>query len=91
MIVFQTVHRSSELEFDFPLVPLSLEDPETGEIIRLQPGEIKEHYQQQVATYNREIEMKMSQYKVDFTLVDTAKDVGYALIPFLVKRRKMSR
>lgn len=90
VIVFHTTHQPSEVDFEFPSVPLQFEDPETGESIRVQPSDVKEEYIKRITTYNQEIKLKMSQYKVDFVLADTSKDVAHALIPFLVKRRKMS-
>ncbi len=90
VIVFHTVHKPSEVDFDFPSVPVSFEDAESGEIIKVQPSEIKADYKQAIADYNQDIKLKMSQYKVDFVVADTADSVAHAIIPFLVKRKKMS-
>jgi uncharacterized protein (DUF58 family) len=90
VIVFHTVHKPSEVEFDFPSVPMSFQDAESGEILKVQPAEIKNQYQKAIKEYNQYIKLKMSQYKVDFVVADTSETVAHALIPFLVKRRKMS-
>jgi len=90
VMVFHTLHAPSEINFDFPSVPLTFEDAETGEMLKVQPSEVKESYLENIANYNRDIKLKMSQYKIDFIEADTSKTVEHSLIPFLVKRKKMT-
>jgi uncharacterized protein (DUF58 family) len=90
VMVFHTLHAPSEVKFDFPSVPLTFEDAETGEILKVQPSEVKESYLANIAEYNKSLKNKMIQYKIDFVEADTSKPVEHALIPFLVKRKKMN-
>jgi len=90
VMVFHTLHSPSEVEFNYPSVPLTFEDAETGEVLKIQPSEVRENYVASIAKYNREIKLKMSQYKIDFVEADTSKTVEHSLIPFLVKRKKMT-
>jgi len=90
VMVFHTLHAPGEINFDFPSVPLTFEDAETGEMLKVQPSEVKESYLENIANYNRDIKLKMSQYKIDFIEADTSKTVEHSLIPFLVKRKKMT-
>lgn len=90
IIVFQTVDRSKEIDFDFAGVPTTFIDAETGAQLKLKPQEIKEEYQSRINAYEKEIKLKMSQYKVDYMEADVAKGVEHVLIPFLVKRNRMT-
>lgn len=90
VIVFHTLHAPSEVDFEFPSVPLTFEDAETGELLKIQPTEVRETYLKNIAVYTSNIKAKMNQYKIDYVEVDTSKTVEHALIPFLVKRKKMN-
>ncbi len=90
VIVFHTIHKPSEYYFDFPSAPLTFEDAETGELLKLQPNEVREQYVASIEEYTRNLRLKMSQYKIDYVEADTSKGVEHALIPFLVKRKKMN-
>ncbi|MBR9859615.1 DUF58 domain-containing protein [bacterium] len=91
VIVFNTLHVPTELEFEFGNRPVTFEDLESGEKLRVQPTEIRETYVARIENYLKEIRLKMSQYKIDFTVADTSKGVEHSVIPFLVKRSKMTR
>ncbi|NNJ54829.1 MAG: DUF58 domain-containing protein [Bacteroidia bacterium] len=90
VIVFHTLHKPSEFDFDFPSAPMTFEDAETGEKLRLQPNEVKEQYVTSIKEYSKKLRLKMSQYKIDYVEADTSKGVEHALIPFLVKRKKVN-
>lgn len=89
VIVFNTVHRPTEIDFDYGVAPITFEDPETGERLKLQPSDVKTSYKQKVDDYFKDLSMRFSQYKIDFVEADTSKKVEHALIPFLIKRKKM--
>lgn len=91
VIVFHTLHHKSELDFDYGNAPITFEDAETGEQIKLQPADVKEHYVEAVAAYTADIKSKLSQYKIDYVVADTTAGVEKALIPFLLKRKRMTR
>lgn len=91
VIVFHTLHRKSELDFDFSNIPITFEDAETGEQLKLQPADIKEQYIEAITSYTAKIQSKLNQYKIDYIVADTSKGVEKALIPFLLKRKRMTR
>ena len=91
VIVFNTVNVPNEIEFEYGNRPVTFEDLESGEKIKLQPQDIKDQYVKRVKEYLHDIELKMSQYKIDFVLADTSKAVEFAMIPFLLKRNRMTR
>ena len=91
VIVFHTLHQSSELDFEYGSHPMTFEDAETGEQIKLQPNEVKEQYVANMASYCAKIKTHLNQYKIDYVVADTSQSISQALIPFLVKRKKMNR
>jgi uncharacterized protein (DUF58 family) len=91
VIVFHTLHQPSELNFDYGNQPMTFEDAETGEQLKLQPNEYKQQYTTAMSEYVAKIKSKLMQYKIDYVAADTSKSVENALIPFLVKRKKISR
>ncbi len=91
VIIFHTLHYSSEVKFDYSNVPMTFEDAETGEKIKLQPAEVKEHYIDAISSYQAEIKSKLNQYKIDYVAANTTAGVESALVPFLLKRKRMTR
>jgi hypothetical protein len=64
-------------------------DVETGQELKLQPSQVKDHYRQAVANYKRELELKCGQYKIDFVPVDISEPFDKVLYSYLVKRAKV--
>lgn len=91
VIVFHTLHHKSELDFAFSNTPMTFEDAETGEQIKLQPADVKDQYRKTVSAYTADIKSKLNQYKIDYVEANTAEGVEKALIPFLLKRKRMNR
>ncbi len=91
VIVFHTLHHKSELDFDFSNTPLTFEDAETGEQVKVQPADVKEQYIDAVTAYKADIKSKLNQYKIDYVEADTSEGIEKALISFLVKRKRMNR
>ena len=89
VILFHTVQASSELEFEFGNKPYMFEDIETGEKVKLFPHEVKEHYQDKMDAFYKELKFRCAQYHIDFVEADVDKGVEQILIPFLVKRQRM--
>ena len=89
VVLFHTLDRSLEIEFNFDNRPYIFEDIETGEKLKLFPSEVKEHYEKETAAFIAELTNKCRQYKIDFTAADVALPIDQILLPFLVKRQKM--
>lgn len=89
VVLFHTLDRSLEIEFNFSNRPYVFEDIETGEKLKLFPSEVKEHYEREVAAFIIELTNRCRQYKIDFTAADVALSLDQILLPFLVKRQKM--
>lgn len=89
VVLFHTLDRSLEIDFNFSNRPYVFEDIETGEKLKLFPSEVKEHYEREVAAFIIELTNRCRQYKIDFTYADVALSMDQILLPFLVKRQKM--
>ena len=81
--------KKRELDFELENRPYNLIDMETGEKIRLQPSQLKEEYQKSVKEYFRSIELKCTDYKIDFVPVDIQNGYQDVLLKYLLKRQKL--
>ncbi|MCR9288240.1 DUF58 domain-containing protein [Saprospiraceae bacterium] len=89
VILFHTVDKSLEIDFDFENRPYLFVDMESGEEVRLQSNQVKEHYVEQVQKFKEELKLKCLQYKIDFVEADINKGFKQVLQAYLVKRSKM--
>jgi uncharacterized protein (DUF58 family) len=90
VLLFHVVDTKTELDFNFSERPYEFIDIETGEKVKVQPAQIKEHYQNAVNNYKNELKLKCGQYKIDFIEADIRQDIDQILLPYLVKRSKMT-
>ncbi len=91
VILFHVVDKEKELDFDFENRPYLFVDMETGEKVRLQSNQVKEYYVKRIKEYKDSLRMKCLQYKIDFVEADINLDFRQVLLPYLVKRSKMTR
>ena len=89
VILFHVVDKEKEMDFNFENRPYIFIDMESGEKVRLQSNQVKEHYVKQMRAFKDELKMKCLQYKIDFVEADINKDFKQVLLPYLVKRGKM--
>lgn len=89
VILFHTVDKSLELDFNFENRPYLFVDMESGEEVRLQPSQVKAHYVSQVARFKEELRLRCMQYQVDFVEADIRQGFRPILQSWLVKRMKM--
>lgn len=89
VILFHIMDGEKEVAFEFENRPYEFVDMETGEKLKLQPHQVKEHYLGRMAAFRKEIEDKCHQYQVDLVPVDLSKPVDQVLHAFLLKRNKM--
>ena len=89
VIVFHVMDNQTELMFDFEERPMEFVDLETGEKIKLNPGDIKTHYREEATRFHRALKMRCNQYKIDFIEADVQSDFSVILQTYLIKRAKM--
>lgn len=89
VVLFHVVDQQHEIDFTLENRPYTLVDMETGERVKLQPQAIREHYQEQINAYFKEIALKCAAYRIDYMLADVNEPFNEVLLKYLIKRNKM--
>ena len=89
VIVFHTVDKKHELDFELENRPYNLIDMETGEKIKLQPSQFKEEYKKAVDEYFKKISLRCADYQIDFMPADINAGYNDVLLKYLLKRQKL--
>jgi len=90
VVLFHVTDKKLEQDFEFENRPYIFIDMETGEKVRLQSNQVKEHYKEKMGAYIEALKMKCLQYKIDFVEADINRGFHPILEAYLVKRKKMS-
>jgi uncharacterized protein (DUF58 family) len=89
VIVFHVMDNKTELMFDFEDRPMEFIDLETGDKVKLNPGDVKQQYRLEADKFHRGLKMRCNQYKIDFVEADVQSDFNVILQTYLIKRAKM--
>ena len=89
VVLFHVHDQKSELNFQLENRPYQLVDMETGEVMRLQPADVKEKYIEGAKKYFNEIKMRCINNQVDFMEADIAQGYNQILLAYLLKRQKL--
>jgi uncharacterized protein (DUF58 family) len=89
LIVFHVLD-PSEIDFNFTDAA-SFQDLETGEQIPVVPTALAAQYKALVQEHITALTQRFSQNRVDYTLVNTATPLDYALFKYLSSRQRLSR
>ncbi len=89
VILFHVTDKLHELEFQYSNRPYRFVDMETGEVVKLNPNDIRDSFVSSSKKYAEELKLKCGQYKIDFVEADVNTDFKDILIPFLIRRSKM--
>lgn len=89
VILFHTVDKRLEEDFEFENRPYIFVDLETGERVSLQSNQVKSYYVEQIAKYKQQLKLKCLQYKIDYVEADINQGFDQILVPYLIKRNKM--
>jgi uncharacterized protein (DUF58 family) len=89
VIVFHVMDNQTELHFNFEERPMEFIDLETGDRLRLNPGDVKERYRQEADAFHQQLKMRCNQYKIDFVEADVQGNFNNILQTYLIKRSKM--
>ena len=82
---------TKEEEFDFDNRPYLFVDVETGEQIKIHSSEVRESYVRSMHDFKKELIHKCAQYHIDFVEADIHQGYRQVLLPYLLKRERMSR
>ena len=89
LIVFHVLD-PAEIDFNFSEAA-SFQDLETGEQIPVVPSALAQQYRSLVQEHIAALSSRFSQNRVDYTLVNTATPLDYALFKYLSARQRLSR
>lgn len=89
VVLFHVVNKAMELDFEFENKPHHFIDLESGEEIKLNPSQIREHYQSAVNRFTEQLKIRCGNYQIDFVEADIAQGFDTVLYTYLVKRSKM--
>lgn len=90
VILFHTIDRKHEVNFDFSNRPKRFIDVETGEFINLYADNIKKEYEQAVETYFKELQLRCAQYRIKYVATDINQSFNKILTTYLVERQKFA-
>lgn len=90
VVIFHVSKAAEELNFAFENRPYHFIDMETGEEVKLLPGQVKQQYLEVMEKKRQLLTLKCAQYKID--LVEADVDLGFDKIlqSYLIKRNRMS-
>ena len=89
VLLFHVTDHQQEREFRYSNRPHRFIDLETGQVIKLNPWEIKESYTKNVEDYFESLKVKCGQYRIDLADADINQDFRHVLFAYLVKRKKL--
>jgi uncharacterized protein (DUF58 family) len=86
VIVFQTLSKKWEYDFNWENRPYTFVDSETGEIVKLNPTQVKNDYLSKLHQYNKELAIKCGGLKIDYVNADIDEGFNKIITSFLLKR-----
>jgi len=89
VILFHVVDKSKEIDFNYSLRPYKFIDVETSKEVKLNPSEIKDYYLKRIKEFEKLLEEKCSQYRIEFVEADINRGFNTVLDAFFIKRMKM--
>lgn len=89
VILFHVLDKKQEIDFEFENRPYRFIDLESGEEVKLNPGEVKEHYHAEMEKQLKELKLRCGQYGIDLVEADVNQGFHQILMPFLNKRKKL--
>ena len=89
IIVFDISEAAKEMDFTFDNRPHKFIDMETGESLKLTPGQLQEAYTKAIQSWKQEIKESCFDHHIDYNLVSINDGIEPVLLEFLLKRQKL--
>ncbi len=90
VVLFHVMDKSTELDFDFESRPHTFIDPETGEEVKVNPGDVKQAYRKAAQKFFDDLKAKCSQYQIDYIPADIGEGFNAIMTEYLTKRKRMT-
>lgn len=89
VVLFHVYDAGKELEFGFDNRPSRFVDLESGEVLYLNPSELKEKYEKLMHEKKETLLRRCYQYHIDYVEADINKGYEQVLTSYLIKRQKL--
>jgi uncharacterized protein (DUF58 family) len=89
VILFHVVDKNKELEFDYDNRPYTFTDLESGEEVKVNPMDVRDHYLKGINDFRTELKLRSGQNRIDFVESDIHEGFNQVLLQYLIKRQKM--
>ncbi len=89
VILFHVTDHTHEGGFKYENRPYKFVDMETGEIVKINPNDVRGDYVKSMNQFVSDIKLKCGQYHIDMIEADINKDFKSVLLPYLLKRNKL--
>jgi uncharacterized protein (DUF58 family) len=90
VVLFHVVDRSKELLFEYDNRPYTFTDLESGEEIKVNPGDIRETYIKNIEAFKTDLKLKCGAYAIDFVEADIHEGYDHVLLQYMIKRQRMN-
>ncbi|MFB6257632.1 MAG: DUF58 domain-containing protein [Flavobacteriales bacterium] len=89
VLLFHVMDAPYELNFELENRPYSFIDLETGEEVKANPNEVREHYTERMHEFHEQLRTRCHQYGVDFVPCDISRGFDTVLWEYLNKRSRL--
>lgn len=89
VVLFHVTDSAREIDFAFENRPHVFVDMESGEQVRLQPSQVREHYTTQVRAFMEQLKLRCLQFSIDLVEADIQKGFAPVIQTWMAKRAKM--
>jgi len=89
VILFHVVDQEQEILFNYDNRPYRFIDMESGQQVKVNPGEVRKEYVRLAGSFREELKIRCGQYHIDFVEADINRGFEQVLLPYLLKREKL--
>ncbi len=89
VVLFHVTDKKREREFRFDNRPYKFIDMETGEEVKFNPNDVRDHYLHSISEFYNQIKLKCGQYTIELVEADVNSDFRDVLLPYLLKRKRL--
>ena len=89
VVLFHVSDKKKEGNFEYQNRPYRFIDMETGEEMKVNPNDLREHYIEAYHKFFNQIKLKCGQFHIDLIEADINRNFSEVLLPYLIRRRKL--
>ncbi len=89
VILFHVMDGKKEVSFDYENRPYTFTDLESGEEVKVNPVDVREHYLSEMKKFRNDMKIRCGQYRIDYVEADINEGFNPILMQYLIKRQKL--